>query len=139
MDKISTDMIDKLKNKRKKSIKKFLKQFWNDCDRIALGFGWTSKRWKREKTKEWKEQIAIDGNLDTLIRCSCSKMPILAKHWNLEYPEGVYIKCECGMRTGEYVEFVLLNPTQPKQQTYSLVASIAKAVLVWNKSKEGIS
>ena len=122
-------------DKREKIMKKWFKNFFKDMDRIALGFGWTSKKWKKRKLREWKETMAIEELKSLLKVHSCGAIPRINTSSNSEYPDGIYVECSCGMRTREFVQFLVLNPTRPGTSSYSELESVREAVLTWNKNR----
>jgi len=116
-----------LNSKRRRSLKKFFK----GLDRIALGF--FDRNWKRDRWKEEQEAIAIAELIKSIKGCGhCGSIPLVTWKSNFEYPDDVSICCKCGLQTKGFVEFVSLNPTQPKQQSYSKLESVKKAVELWN-------
>ena len=121
-----------LNSKRRRSFRDFFK----DLDRHALFPGWLTHKEKREKWKEAQESIAIANIVKEIKSCICGKLPSIRWHWNLEYPEDVYIECECGMRTRGFVEFVQLNPKDKISKHYSKLKSVEKTVSIWNQGKE---
>ncbi|GAF80407.1 unnamed protein product, partial [marine sediment metagenome] len=107
-----------LNSKRRKAMKKF----FNGVDRVALGL--FDRDWKRNRWKEEQERTAIANVVKAIKPCSsCGKMPILEYEANFEYPEGAIIKCDCGMRTRGYVEFISLDPRKEFKDTYSKLES----------------
>ncbi len=121
-------------DKREKAVRKWFKRM----DQIVFLNMWDKKR-RREKWKEVQETKAI-GELALLLKVHhCGALPRIDTSSNFEYPDSIYVRCSCGMKTIGFVEFVTLNPIQPNSKSYSKLESVKKAVLVWNNNYKGIS